>query len=256
MQILCRKRVVLNRCFLTCQKAPDNIVWFNTQSEYNVGTRLRMQTFRPYTLEEEIWSSIIHGIGAALSIAGLVVLVMFSAIYGDAWSVVSTAVFGTSMIVLYTASTVYHAVPNPEIKKRLKKFDHISIYYLIAGSYTPFLLVTMRGTTGWTVFGIVWGLALIGTFLKLFTQGSGTKIWSIGLYLLMGWMIILASNELFSELPTIGLIFLVLGGLFYTFGIFFYVWKSKKYTHAIWHFFVLLGTIMHFFAVLYSCVLI
>lgn len=215
-----------------------------------------MQTFRPYTLEEEIWSSIIHGIGAALSIAGLVVLVMFSAIYGDAWSVVSTAVFGTSMIVLYTASTVYHAVPNPEIKKRLKKFDHISIYYLIAGSYTPFLLVTMRGTTGWTVFGIVWGLALIGTFLKLFTQGSGTKIWSIGLYLLMGWMIILASNELFSELPTIGLIFLVLGGLFYTFGIFFYVWKSKKYTHAIWHFFVLLGTIMHFFAVLYSCVLI
>ena len=256
MQILCRKRVVLNRCFLTCQKAPDNIVWVNTQSEYNVGTRLRMQTFRPYTLEEEIWSSIIHGIGAALSIAGLVVLVMFSAIYGDAWSVVSTAVFGTSMIVLYTASTVYHAVPNPEIKKRLKKFDHISIYYLIAGSYTPFLLVTMRGTTGWTVFGIVWGLALIGTFLKLFTQGSGTKIWSIGLYLLMGWMIILASNELFSELPTIGLIFLVLGGLFYTFGIFFYVWKSKKYTHAIWHFFVLLGTIMHFFAVLYSCVLI
>ena len=160
------------------------------------------------------------------------------------------------MIVLYTASTVYHAVPNPEIKKRLKKFDHISIYYLIAGSYTPFLLVTMRGTTGWTVFGIVWGLALIGTFLKLFTQGSGTKIWSIGLYLLMGWMIIFASNELFSELPTIGLIFLVLGGLFYTFGIFFYVWKSKKYTHAIWHFFVLLGTIMHFFAVLYSCVLI
>ena len=125
-----------------------------------------MQTFRPYTPEEEIWSSIIHGIGAALSIAGLVVLVMFSAIYGDAWSVVSTAVFGTSMIVLYTASTVYHAVPNPEIKKRLKKFDHISIYYLIADSYTPFLLVTMRGTTGWTVFGIVWGLALIGTFLR------------------------------------------------------------------------------------------
>lgn len=211
---------------------------------------------RPYTIKEEIWSSIIHGVGIALSIAGLVILVTFSAIYGDAWTVVSTAIFGTSMIVLYTASTVYHAVPNLELKKKLKKFDHISIYYLIAGSYTPFLLVTMRGATGWTVFGIVWGLALIGTFLKLFTQGSGTKLWSIGLYLIMGWMIVFASNKLIAELPTIGLVFLVLGGLFYTLGIFFYVWKSKKYTHAIWHLFVLVGTIMHFFAVLYSCVLI
>lgn len=211
---------------------------------------------RPYTIKEEIWSSAIHGIGIALSIAGLVILVTFSAIYGDVWTVVSTAIFGTSMIVLYTASTIYHAVPNLELKKKLKKFDHISIYYLIAGSYTPFLLVTMRGATGWTVFGIVWGLALIGTFLKLFTQGSGTKLWSIGLYLIMGWMIVFASNKLIAELPTIGLVFLVLGGLFYTLGIFFYVWKSKKYTHAIWHLFVLVGTIMHFFAVLYSCVLI
>lgn len=211
---------------------------------------------RPYSLKEEVWNCIIHGIGAALSIAALVILVVFSTIYGDVWAIVSTAIFGASMIVLYTASTVYHAVPNPEIKKKLKKFDHISIYYLIAGSYTPFLLVTMRDATGWTVFGIVWGLALIGTFLKLFSQGSGTKAWSIGLYLLMGWMIIFASNKLFAELPKIGIIFLILGGLFYTFGIFFYVWKSRQYTHAIWHFFVLVGTIMHFFAVLYSCVLI
>ena len=111
-----------------------------------------------------------------MSIAGLVILVTFSAMFGDVWSVVSTAIFGTSMVVLYTASTLYHAIPNPETKKKLEKFDHISIYYLIAGSYTPFLLVSMRGATGWTVFGIVWGLALIGTFLKLFTQGSGTKI--------------------------------------------------------------------------------
>ena len=211
---------------------------------------------RPYSLKEEVWNCIIHGLGTALSIAALVILVVFSTIYGDVWAIVSTAIFGASMIVLYTASTVYHAVPTPEIKKKLKKFDHISIYYLIAGSYTPFLLVTMRDATGWTVFGIVWGLALIGTFLKLFSQGSGTKAWSIGLYLLMGWMIIFASNKLFAELPKIGIIFLILGGLFYTFGIFFYVWKSRQYTHAIWHFFVLVGTIMHFFAVLYSCVLI
>lgn len=213
------------------------------------------KVIRPYTIKEEIWCSIIHGIGGALGIAALVILVVFSSIYGDVWAIVSTAIFGASMIILYSASTIYHAIPKLEIKKKLKKFDHISIYYLIAGTYTPFLLVNLRGTTGWVIFGVVWGLALIGTFLKLLSQGSGTKIWSIGLYLLMGWMILFASKSLVTELPRIGLIFLILGGLFYTFGIFFYIWKSKKYTHAIWHFFVLVGTIMHFFAILYSCVL-
>lgn len=213
-------------------------------------------TKRPYTIEEEIWSSIIHGIGIAFSIAGLAVLVTLSSINDNLWAIVSTSIFGISMIVLYSASTLYHAIPNLEIKKYLKKFDHISIYYLIAGTYTPFLLVSMRGTTGWIVFGIIWGLALIGTILKLFSQSSGTKAWSIGLYLLMGWLIIFVSKELFPKLPPIGLTFLILGGMFYTLGIFFYVWKSRKYTHAIWHFFVLLGTIMHYFAVLFSCVLI
>ena len=214
-----------------------------------------VQVIRPYTLREVLWSSLIHGAGIALSIAGLVILVTFASLNGDAWAIVSTAIFGASMIVLYTASTLYHAVRNPDAKRKLKKFDHISIYYLIAGTYTPFLLVSMRGTTGWTVFGIVWGLALIGTVLKLFSQGSGTKAWSIGLYLLMGWLIVFASRQLAAQIPVIGLIFLVLGGMFYTLGIFFYVWKSRRYTHAIWHFFVLAGTIMHFFAVLYSCVL-
>ncbi|MBD9240337.1 MAG: hemolysin III family protein [Alphaproteobacteria bacterium] len=210
---------------------------------------------RPYTIQEEIWSSLIHGIGIALSIAGLIVLVTLAAQDGNVWVVVSTAIFGVSMVVLYTASTLYHAIPNPEIKLKLKKFDHISIYYLIAGTYTPFMLVNMRGSVGWTVFGIIWGLALIGTVLKLCTQGSGTKAWSIGLYLLMGWLVVFASKQLAARLPDIGLTFLVLGGLFYTLGIFFYVWKSRQYTHAVWHFFVLSGTVMHFFAVLYSCVL-
>ena len=210
---------------------------------------------RPYTIQEEIWSSLIHGIGIALSIAGLIVLVTLAAQDGNVWVVVSTAIFGVSMVVLYTASTLYHAIPNPEIKLKLKKFDHISIYYLIAGTYTPFMLVNMRGPVGWTVFGIIWGLALIGTVLKLCTQGSGTKVWSIGLYLLMGWLVVFASKQLAARLPDIGLTFLVLGGLFYTLGIFFYVWQSRQYTHAVWHFFVLSGTVMHFFAVLYSCVL-
>lgn len=211
---------------------------------------------RPYSFKEEVWSSVIHGIGIVFSIVALVLLVTLSTLRGDVWAIVSTAIFGVSMIVLYSASTLYHAFSDPEIKKRLKKFDHISIYYLIAGSYTPFLLVSMRGTVGWTILGIVWGLAFLGTFLKLRTQGSGTKAWSIALYLIMGWMIIFASKTLFAELPPKGLLFLILGGLFYTLGVFFYVWKSRQYTHAIWHFFVLSGTTMHFFAVLYSCVLI
>lgn len=212
--------------------------------------------WRPYTIKEEIWNCIIHGIGIGLSIAGLVILVVFSALHGNAWAVVSSSIFGASMIVLYSSSTIYHAVASEKWKKRLKKLDHISIFYLIAGTYTPFLLINLRGALGWTLFGIVWGLALIGTFLKLLTSGSGTKVWSISLYLSMGWMIIFASKSLFQNLSTLGAVFLILGGIFYTLGIFFYIWKSKKYTHAVWHFFVLAGTIMHFFSVLYGCILI
>ena len=211
---------------------------------------------RPYTIIEEICNCSIHGLGIILSIAGLVILAAFSSVYGNAWTIVSTVIFGCSMIILYTASTIYHAIPNEHAKKILKKFDHISIYYLIAGSYTPFLLVNLRGAIGWTIFGIIWFLALLGTILKLTLSGSGTKIWSIGLYLLMGWLIIFATKPLINNISRLGLIFLVLGGLFYTGGVVFYVMKKKKYTHAICHFFVLAGTIMHFFAVLYGCVLI
>ena len=193
---------------------------------------------RPYTIAEEICHCSIHGLGIILSIAGLVILAAFSSVYGNAWTIVSTVLFGVSMIIMYTASTLYHAVPNQQAKKYLKKFDHIAIYYLIAGTYTPFLLVNLRGKLGWIVFGIIWGLAVLGTILKL------------------GWLIIFVSKALYNHINTLGLTFLILGGLFYTFGIIFYVWKSRKYTHAIWHFMVLVGTIMHFFAVLYGCVLI
>ena len=210
---------------------------------------------RTYTISEEIWHSLIHGVGVALSIAGLVILVTLSAMEGNAWAVVSTAIFGTSMIVLYTASTFYHAIQSENAKRILKKFDHIAIYYLIAGTYTPFMLVNMRGAMGWTIFGIIWGLTLMGTFLKIYASDSGTKLWSIGLYLLMGWLIFIASKTLVANLPILALIFLILGGVFYTLGIIFYIWKSRKYTHAIWHGFVLGGTIMHFFAVLYGTVL-
>lgn len=211
---------------------------------------------RTYTLKEEIWNSATHGAGIVFGIAALTVLTALSARFGNVWNVVSSAIFGVSAIILYSASTLYHAVPAEKAKKILKKFDHIAIYYLIAGTYTPFLLVTLRGTTGWIIFGIIWGLALAGTVLKLVTSGSGTKIWSVGLYLLMGWLIIFVSKTLFAELSEAACIFLIAGGLFYTFGVAFYVWKSKQYTHAVWHFMVLSGTVMHFFAILYGCVLI
>lgn len=211
---------------------------------------------RTYTLKEEIWNSAIHGAGIVFGIAALTILTALSARFGNARSVISSVIFGVSAIVLYSASTLYHAVSAEKAKKILKKFDHIAIYYLIAGTYTPFMLITLRGTASRIVFGFIWGLALTGTVLKLVTSGGGTKIWSVGLYLLMGWLIIFVSKTLFAELPASASAFLIAGGLFYTFGVAFYVWKSRKYTHAVWHFMVLSGTIMHFFAILYGCVLV
>lgn len=217
---------------------------------------MKTSTCSTYTLKEEIISSIVHGIGVFLSIAITSVLVTLSAVYGNVWSIVSTAIFGASMMLMYMASTLYHAIPFPHAKTILKKFDHIAIYYLIAGTYTPFLLVLMRGTLGWVLFAVIWSLALLGTILKIVSSGSGTKIWSVSLYLGMGWLVLIASKTLFAVMSKLALVFLVLGGIFYTVGIIFYLWKSKKYTHAIWHGFVLVGTIMHFMAILFSCVFV
>lgn len=217
---------------------------------------MKTSTCSTYTLKEEIISSIVHGIGVFLSIAITSVLVTLSAVYGNVWSIVSTAIFGASMMLMYMASTLYHAIPFPHAKTILKKFDHIAIYYLIAGTYTPFLLVLMRGILGWVLFAVIWSLALLGTVLKIVSSGSGTKIWSVSLYLGMGWLVLIASKTLFAVMSKLALVFLVLGGIFYTIGIIFYLWKSKKYTHAIWHGFVLVGTIMHFMAILFSCVFV
>lgn len=209
-----------------------------------------------YSPVEEMWNAATHGVGIVASVAMLAVLVTLSAVYGNAWGIVSTSVFGASLVLMYTASTVYHAARNEGAKKILKKFDHIAIYYLIAGSYTPFLLVAMRSPAAWAVFGIIWTLAILGTFLKIYAGGAGTKWWSVGLYLAMGWLIVFISGKLFAALPPAATIFLVLGGLFYTGGVFFYMRKSKRFSHALWHVFVLLGSFMHFFAVLFSCVFV
>ncbi|MBR4598308.1 MAG: hemolysin III family protein [Opitutales bacterium] len=211
---------------------------------------------RAYSRREEIWSASIHGAGIAFGVAAVAILATFSAIYQDAWAIVGTSIFGASIILLYTASTLYHAASREKLKKALKKFDHISIYYLIAGSYTPFLFVNIKGAMGWTIFGIIWGLAILGTTLKLCTAANGTKAWSIALYLLMGWLIIGVIWKLLLVMPLSGVVFLALGGLSYTLGVAFYVQKKKAFSHAIWHGFVLAGTVFHFFAVLFSCALV
>jgi len=208
-----------------------------------------------YLRSEDILSAVFHGCGILLSIIGSIVLVTLSIIHADVWAVVSCSIFGVSMIFLYSASTIYHAVTSETTKKRLKRLDHIAIYYLIAGTYTPFMLVNLRGSLGWTIICIVWAIAILGTILKLTLPVNGTKKWSVGLYLLMGWLIVIALKPLVAVMPTIGIVYLIAGGLLYSLGVIFYVWKSKNYTHAIWHLFVLAGTAAHFFAVLYSCIL-
>lgn len=210
----------------------------------------------PYTAAEEAWSASIHGVGVLLGIAMVALLTTFAAKYGDAWAVVGVSIFGASVILLYLASTLYHAVPSPRAKAVLKKFDHAAIFYLIAGTYTPFLLSTVRSAGAWVFFGIVWGLTLVGTVLKFCSKPNGTKLWSIGLYLCMGWMAVFLVGKLLQNAPVSSLVFLAAGGLCYTAGVVFYVQKKRRYMHAVWHLFVLGGTVCHFFSVLYGCALV
>lgn len=208
-----------------------------------------------YTKNEEIMNAVTHGIGAGLSIAGLVVLVVFASMQSDAWKIVASAIYGASMIVLYTASTLYHSFSKTKAASKLNMFDHISIYYLIAGSYTPFMLVNLRGGWGWSIFGVVWACAIAGTVLKIIYGNKLRKVSTI-IYLAMGWMIIIAIYPFVKNVETGGIILVVLGGLSYTVGVIFYKWKSLPFNHAIWHLFVLAGTILQFFAVLFYVVLI
>ena len=202
-----------------------------------------------YSLGEELAHSITHGIGVALSIAGLVLLVTLAATRGDAWHVVSCSIFGTTLVFLYTASTLYHSITHPGAKKVLRVFDHAAIFLLIAGTYTPFTLVTLRGGWGWTLFVIVWGLALVGIIYKI-TARNRFRFLSVLLYLAMGWLVLIAIEPMVTSMPKPGLILLLAGGLCYTLGVIFYAWKRLPYGHAVWHLFVLAGSICHFFAVL------
>ena len=206
------------------------------------------------TLGEEIANSITHGIGAGLSIAALVILVVFASIRGDAWHIVSFSIYGSTLFILYLASTLYHSFTNPKIKKLFRMFDHISIFLLIAGTYTPITLVSLRGPWGWTLFGLIWGMAIGGIILKIFTIEK-YKFLSVLIYIAMGWLVIIAARPLLHAAPGKLIIWLLIGGLCYSLGTIFYAWKKLPYHHSIWHLFVLGGSICHFFGILFCLTL-
>ncbi len=203
---------------------------------------------RKYTLGEEIFSAVTHGVGAALGIVALVTMVVRAATRGDAYAVVSAAIFGASLVILYTMSTLYHALANEKAKKVFRIFDHATIFLLISGTYTPYLLVSMRGQTGWILFFVLWGLAAVGITFDSIMLDKFRKIEML-LYVGMGWCILVASGTLIASLAKGGLILLFTGGIFYTVGIIFYALKKIRYMHSIWHFFVLAGSIFHYFSV-------
>jgi len=207
--------------------------------------------YRKLSAKEEIINSITHGIGTLLSVAALVLLVILAVRKGDVWHIVSYSIYGTTLVLLYLSSTLYHSFTKEKLKNLFARFDHAAIFLLIAGTYTPFLLTVLRGTLGWGLFGIIWGVALVGVVIRSIYLTRFRKL-MVGLYLAMGWMFVVAVGPMIKNLPALSVIFLFLGGIFYSVGVIFYVKRNLKYGHGIWHLFVLAGSIMHFFAVIYS----
>lgn len=204
----------------------------------------------PYGFWEELLNSITHGAGVVLSVAALVLLIVFSSLYGGARHVVSCTIFGITLILLYSASTLYHSIRKPNLKRVFKIFDHSCIYLLIAGTYTPFLLIVLHGVLGWTLFAIIWFLAAAGVIFKVFFVHRFKMVSTVA-YVFMGWIIIFAIKPLMETLPAGGIVWLVAGGLAYTLGVIFYAWNKLPFNHAIWHLFVLGGSVCHFFAVIF-----
>ncbi len=205
-------------------------------------------TPKSYTRAEELANSVTHGVGLGISLVGAVVLVVLTALRGDAWQIVSSGIYGASLVALYTASTLYHSVRPPEAKRVLRVFDHCAIYLLIAGSYTPFALVSLRGGWGWTLFSLVWGLAVAGIAFKVFFTGRLNAL-STTIYVLMGWLAVIAAKPIIEMVPTGALWWLAAGGIVYTAGTVFYHNRRVPYSHAIWHLFVIGGSACHYFAI-------
>ncbi len=202
-----------------------------------------------FSFHEVIANSATHALGVGLSIAGLVVLIVQAVQLGDPWFLAGSLVYGISLILLYLASTVYHSTPKTRGNAILQRLDHAAIFILIAGTYTPFLLTKLRGTFGWVTFGLVWGLTLVTLIAKLALTKRFVKppVW---LYVVMGWFALIVFGKGMGVIGSLSLVFLIVGGLFYTSGIIFYKWRKLPFGHAIWHLFVIGGSVFHFFSVL------
>ena len=206
-----------------------------------------------YSPAEEIANSVTHAFGVVLSVTAFVFLTILAWGSGDAWLIVSLVIYGLSLVIMYTSSTLYHGFQNPGAKRILRYLDHSSIYLLIAGTYTPFTLVNLKGPWGWTLFGLVWGIAFVGLVMTVAGIGRSRVLASL-VYIGMGWLVIVAIKPLLEVVPMRGIAWLVAGGLFYTVGVAFYIWRSLPFHHAVWHLFVLGGSVCHFFAVLFYVV--
>jgi hemolysin III len=201
-----------------------------------------------YTISEEIANGVTHGVGLGASLVGALLLVVLTALHGDAWQVVSSAVYGATLVTLYTASTLYHSFRGVRAKKALRVFDHCAIYLLIAGSYTPFALVSLRGPWGWTLFTLVWGLTVAGIVFKVFFTGRLNAL-STAVYVLMGWLCVVAAKPIVESVPPGALWLLLAGGVAYTAGTVFYHNRRVPYSHAVWHLFVIGGSVFHYLAI-------
>ncbi len=203
--------------------------------------------------KEEILNSVTHGIGVLLSIVGLVFVVVLSSIYGNVWHIVSCSVYGSTMVLLYSASTWYHGCRGGKLKGVLQVLDHICISLFIAGSYTPFALVSLHGTWGWSLFGVIWGMALVELVLELFFAGKSDLLSTI-IYLAMGWVSVIAIVPLVKSLSLGGSVLFISGGIAYSLGTIFYLWEKLPFNHSIWHLFVLAGSICHYCTILFYVV--
>ena len=197
-----------------------------------------------------MFNSRTHGIGAMLSVAALVLMVVFAALSADPWRIVSVSIFGASLIIMYSSSTLYHALPYPSAKRVMRVLDHCSIYLLIAGTYTPFLLVSLRGPWGWSLLIVMWAVAIAGCVFKSFCIGKWDRVTTM-LYVAMGWLVVIAIKPTIEHVPAVALLLMLLGGIAYTSGVIFYMWERIPFNHAIWHCFVLAVSILHFFTVFY-----
>ncbi|WP_188205637.1 PAQR family membrane homeostasis protein TrhA [Alkalibacillus aidingensis] len=207
-----------------------------------------------YSNKEEAVNALTHGLGAFLSIAGLVILIVFSSLNGNPWQVVSVTIYGVTMLMMYLSSTLVHSLPKGRAKEWFLFIDHSAIYLFIAGTYTPILLVLLRGPVGWTMFGVIWGVAILGIIFKVFFVNR-FMIVSTLIYIFLGWFIVFVWKPLSAEMDLMGLIYLIIGGILYSVGSIFYMWRGFPYHHAVWHMFVVAGSAFHFFAILFYVVL-